>query len=174
MNKKPTLKFLLKSLTHSPTSSDKDIPSTPQLMIQTLKTYVDKICQTECSTEEIAQIQQIGLTLAQLSTSTQETTSNTTNSDNHIIANQSTSTQKTTSNTTQPEEEKSPKSNIIRYSHRFDGKNYQQAKGIESLAHNHTIEESEAFADEVERLCNLGVNRRTAYSKAKSNLLNME
>lgn len=61
-----------------------------------------------------------------------------------------------------------------RVSHRFDGKNYTQGKGIDFLALGTFIEETTAFADEVERLCKEGLDRRSAYIKAKQNLTNME
>ncbi|MGL4367653.1 MAG: hypothetical protein ACRCTQ_05190 [Brevinemataceae bacterium] len=57
-----------------------------------------------------------------------------------------------------------------RVSHRFDGKKDSYGNGIDYFAHNTAIEETIAFADEVERLCSLGMDRRSAYIQAKNNL----
>ncbi|MGL4560817.1 MAG: hypothetical protein ACRCV0_00825 [Brevinema sp.] len=64
--------------------------------------------------------------------------------------------------------------NTERVSHRFDGKNYRSGKGISNLAKGIHLEETEVFADEVEKLCKEGLDRRSAYLKARQNLINSE
>ncbi|MGL4388195.1 MAG: hypothetical protein ACRCTJ_02225 [Brevinema sp.] len=63
---------------------------------------------------------------------------------------------------------------VQRVSHRFDGKNYSSGHGISNLAKGQSLEETSLFADEVEKLCKQGLDRRSAYVKARQNLMNME
>ncbi|MGL4393985.1 MAG: hypothetical protein ACRCS8_02025 [Brevinema sp.] len=68
----------------------------------------------------------------------------------------------------------SPTQNVERISHRFEGKKYAPSRGMASLARGLSIEETEIFADEVEKLCKEGLDRRSAYTKARQNLMNQE
>lgn len=55
-------------------------------------------------------------------------------------------------------------------SNRFDGNTYTEPSGISNLSNTIEIEETIEFADEVDKLCESGMDRRTAYIQARYNI----